>query len=272
MPDQKLMNSNPDRNNSKKKDSRHLIGTLFGRFYLQLAGITLAIVFWWIGSLLLPEAFQGFSPPATVVAFSKMISTKPFLVSLVESMERILGGLGIAIGLGIPIGIIVGYVRIANELTYTLFQFLRMISPISWMPIAIIILGVGSGSVYFLISIAAVWPMIINTAHGVEKVPPEWIKVAQTLGGRGLTIIRRVILPAIIPNILTGLRLALGVAWIVIVPAEMLGVSSGLGYMILNYRDVVDYASIMAVILVIGILGYGTDAIIKRLMRCFSWE
>jgi NitT/TauT family transport system permease protein len=266
------MNSLVDKSNSKKKDNGHSMRNFLGRFCIQLAGIALAIAFWWIGSSFLSKDFHGFTPMKTFSALVEMVPTKPFLVGLVESMKRLLGGMGIAIGIGIPIGILVGYIRIANKLTYTLFQFLRMTSPLSWMPIAIIIFGVGAGPVYFLIAISAVWPIVIDTAHGVEKVNQGWIDVAKTLGGKGLTLIRRVILPAIMPDILTGLRLALGVSWIVIVPAEMLGVASGLGYMILDFRDIVDYASVMSVILVIGTLGYVTDAIIKRLMRIFSWE
>jgi NitT/TauT family transport system permease protein len=133
------------------------------------------------------------------------------------------------------------------------------------------LVGVGAASVYFLVSIAAIGTIVINTAHGVEKVDQIWVKVAQTLGGTGLSIVRRVLIPAIMPDILTGIRLALGVAWIVIVPAEMLGVASGLGYSILNYRDVTDYSSLMAIILVIGMLGYLSDVLLRLVQRKFAW-
>ena len=120
-------------------------------------------------------------------------------------------------------------------------------------------------------AIAAVWPIIINTAHGVQKVDKTWIQVAQMFGARHTSVIRLVIVPAVLPDILTGLRVALGVSWIVLVPAEMLGVASGLGYLILDYRDVLSYDSLMAVIVVIGFLGYLSDSIVRLLLKKFSW-
>jgi NitT/TauT family transport system permease protein len=129
--------------------------------------------------------------------------------------------------LGIPLGVIVGYYRPAEAASSVVFQFLRMISPLAWMPIAIIAFGVGDPPVYFLIAVATVWPFVINTAHGVGQVKPLWIKVARSLGAGEGQLLRRVIIPAVVPDILTGLRLAIGLAWVVLVPAEMLGVSWG---------------------------------------------
>lgn len=244
---------------------------LLSSFIYYTLGVVLTIFLWGLGSLLLPESFRGFAPLPAFEALLTIAPTEHFQVSVVESMKRLTGGLAIAAVLGIPMGIAVGYFRRLNEITYTTFQFLRMTSPLSWMPIAIIIFGVGAGPVYFLIAIAAIWPMIINTAHGVHQVDRAWIMVARTLGANELGVIQRVIIPAVLPDILSGLRVALGVAWIVIVPAEMLGVASGLGYLILDYRDIVDYASIMAVILVVGFLGYTTDQVLRTLIKKVSW-
>jgi len=146
-----------------------------------------------------------------------------------------------------------------------------MISPLAWMPIAIIAFGVGNRPVYFLVAVAAVWPFIINTAHGVGRVEPLWIKVARNLGAGEGQVLRRVVIPAVVPDILTGLRLAIGLAWVVLVPAEMLGVSSGLGYFILDTRDRFRYDELMAAILLIGLLGYGLDGVVKVVQRRFSW-
>lgn len=237
----------------------------------HVLGILIALALWWIGCLFLPADFKGFGPGPTFHALCNIIPSSHFKLSAIESLRRLGGGLGVAAVIGVPVGVAVGYFRRANEVTYVLFQFLRMVSPLSWMPIAIIIFGVGAGPVYFLIAIAAVWPIIISTAHGVTKVDQAWVKVARNFGAGHWQIIRRVVIPAVLPDILTGLRVALGVAWIVIVPAEMLGVASGLGYLILDYRDVVDYASIMAVILVIGFLGYTSDQLLRLLLRKLSW-
>ncbi|MBY0358765.1 MAG: ABC transporter permease subunit [Candidatus Obscuribacterales bacterium] len=194
-----------------------------------------------------------------------------FWQGLAESLQRLAVGIGIAAAIGIPVGIVIGYSSIVFELTYIPFQFVRMISPLSWTPVAIILLGIGSGPVYFLVSIAALWPIVMNTAAGVRAADRQWIEVAQCLGAGHLQTIWFVLIRSTLPHILVGLQLALGVAWIVLVPAEMLGVASGLGYMILDARDVNDYASVMALILVIGFLGICLDLPLKMLLRKISF-
>ena len=187
------------------------------------------------------------------------------------SLERIGLGLALAVAIGVPIGIVIGHYRTAERASSLAFQFLRMISPLSWMPIAIIAFGVGNNPVIFLIAIAAVWPMIINTAHGVSSLDQRWIRAARTLGANEWKLVRMVILPAVVPDMLTGLRLAVGLAWVVLVPAEMLGVSDGLGYYILDTRDRFNYGELMAVILIIGVIGYALDQLIRLLRVHASW-
>ena len=191
---------------------------------------------------------------------------------IVASLERIGMGLALAVAIGVPIGVIIGHYRAAERASSLAFQFIRMISPLSWMPIAIVVFGVGSNPVIFLIAIAAVWPMIINTAHGVSSLDQRWIRAARTLGANEWKLVRMVILPAVVPDMLTGLRLAVGLAWVVLVPAEMLGVSNGLGYYILDTRDRFNYGELMAVILVIGVIGYALDQLIRLLRVHVSWD
>jgi NitT/TauT family transport system permease protein len=146
-----------------------------------------------------------------------------------------------------------------------------MTSPLAWMPLAIIILGVGDRPVCFLIAVAAVWPIIINTAHGVRGVNPQWIKVVRMLGGNDRSVLVRAVIPAILPEVLNGVRISVGVSWIVLVPAEMLGVSSGLGYYLLDTRDRFNYGELMAVIMVIGFYGFLSDLLIRFAQRNVSW-
>jgi len=140
-----------------------------------------------------------------------------------------------------------------------LFQLLRMVSPLSWMPIAVMVLGVGNAPVYFLLAFAAVWPIMLNTAAGVARLDPNWLLLARSLSATRSEIVFKVILPGITADILTGVRLAIGIIWIVLVPAEMLGVSAGLGYFILDTRDRLAYSELMAAIVLIGILGFLLD-------------
>lgn len=237
-------------------------------------GVLATLLLWQIISslqLLGAQFGPAFSPLNVFEALIDLFISGVIWFHIQDSLRRVLFGLLIAAGAGIPLGVIIGYYRSAEAATSITFQFLRMISPLAWMPIAIIALGVGDKPIYFLVAIAAVWPFIINTAHGVSRVDPLWIKVAYNLGANEWQVLRRVVIPAVIPDILTGLRMSIGTAWVMIVPGEMLGVSSGLGYFILDTRDRFRYDQLMAAILLIGLLGYLLDAAVKFIQRRYSW-
>jgi NitT/TauT family transport system permease protein len=245
------------------------------RLLAPAVGLLAAVLLWWAAVRLLPMPEQfanGFSPSSSWSALREMVSSGDLTRHLLPSLRRIAIGLTIAFAIGVPAGVTVGYFAVARHLTNTAFQFLRMISPLAWMPIAIIMFGVGDRPVYFLISIAAVWPILINTSQGVRGVEPGWIKVVRTLGGGQAQILRRAIIPAVIPDIITGLRISMGLAWVILVPAEMLGVSSGLGYFILDARDRFAYGELMACILVIGFVGVCLDQLLAHLEARLSWK
>ena len=187
------------------------------------------------------------------------------------SLWRVGLGLMWAIVIGVPLGILVGRSRIAREITNVPFQFLRMISPLAWMPIAVLSFSSWDGAIVFLIAVAAVWPILFATAAGVRRIDPAWIKVARNLGAKPVHLLTTVILPAISQDILTGIRLALGVAWIVLVPAELLGVKSGLGYAINDARDTLEYDRLGATVVIIGFIGYTLDFALQKLIQRQSW-
>lgn len=247
-------------------------GSLAGAW--RVGGVLLTLFLWQIISslqLLGPQFGPAFSPLSVLKALIDLFVSGVIWFHIQDSLRRVLLGLLIAAGAGIPLGIIIGYYRAAEAATSITFHFLRMISPLAWMPIAIIAMGVGDKPIYFLVALAAVWPFIINTAHGVSRVNPLWIKLAYNLGATEWQVLRRVVIPAIIPDILTGLRMSIGMAWVMIVPGEMLGVSSGLGYFILDTRDRFRYDQLMAAILLIGLLGYLLDATVRLVQRRYSW-
>ena len=242
---------------------------------VPIIGFLVILLFWQVltsGLLTDSGIVMAFQPRN---AFRELVG---FFVSgviyshIFASLERIGLGLVLAVAIGVPIGVIIGHYRTAERASSLAFQFIRMISPLSWMPIAIIAFGVGNNPVIFLIAIAAVWPMIINTAHGVSSLDQRWIRAARTLGANEWKLVRMVILPAIVPDMLTGLRLAVGLAWVILVPAEMLGVSDGLGYYILDTRDRFNYGELMAVILIIGVIGYALDQLIRSFRLHVSWN
>lgn len=161
--------------------------------------------------------------------------------------------------------LLVGRSRTLEAATTPAFQFLRMISPLSWMPIVVMLMGVGDQPIYFLLAFAAVWPIMLNTAAGVRQLDPRWLQLSSSLSATRWETLRRVIIPGVVGHVLTGVRLAIGILWIVLVPCEMLGVSAGLGYYILDTRDRLAYSELMAMVLLIGLLGFALDALARWL-------
>ncbi len=192
--------------------------------------------------------------------------------ALKSSGSRLGYGLLIAICIGVPLGILMGRIRWFQRLTNVPFQFLRMISPLSWEPVAVIVFPEWDQAIIFLIAIATVWPVAFATAAGLAKVDPNWFKVARNLGAKPWHVVTRIIVPAITFDVLTGIRLALGVAWIVLIPAEFLGVTSGFGFAIQDARESLDYPNLMGMILVIGAVGYVLDSACVILIKRYSWH
>lgn len=233
-------------------------------------GIAIAIMVWWLlAAVVAPSGtlLARFGPGEAFPALFEFLSSGIGLSHTIDTLRRLLLGLSAAIGVGITVGVTVGLSRTTGEATSWVFQFLRMVSPLAWTPIAVAAFGIGDPPVFFLVAVAAVWPVILSTAAGVEQVDPGWVAVAKSLNATRLETVRHVYLPAIRSQAGTGFRLALGTAWIVIVPAEMLGVDSGLGYAILDARDRLDYPELMAIIIWIGVLGTILDLAARRLTR-----
>jgi NitT/TauT family transport system permease protein len=233
-------------------------------------GITVTVLLWWFATTVLvprESLLAAFAPQRALPAVVDLAVRGVLLEDIVTSLWRLLVGLLVAAVLGIAVGLAVGSVGWLDSATRPVFQFLRMVSPLSLAPVAIGVFGIGHRPVYFLVAAGAVWPVVMNTVAGVRSVDPGFVLAARSLGATSAEVLTSVVLPAIRPHVLTGLRLALGIGWVVLVPAEMLGVTSGLGYEILNSRDQLAYDGVMAVILVIGLLGYLLDALARRLLR-----
>lgn len=240
-------------------------------------GILSLLVFWWFGGWLIERnpdisSFADFAPEPAFARLIELTQNGAVLNAVVPSMERIGLGLLWAVLIGVPVGVAIGLYASLRSVTHVPFQFLRMISPLAWMPIAVLAFATWDGAIVFLITIAAVWPILFSTAQGVRRIDPLWFKVARNLGAGGFQMLRRIILPAIGQDIFAGIRLAVGVAWIVLVPAEYLGVTSGLGYAINDARDTLEYDTLAAIVVVIGILGFFLDGICVNLIKRFSWH
>jgi NitT/TauT family transport system permease protein len=253
-----------------------LLQSLRRAVYPALGVLTLLCLWWYGGHLIASnpatEAFAGFGPQPAFSSLYELVASGELWGVVHPSLERIGFGLLWATVLGVPTGVAIGYYRAVQEATHIPFQFLRMISPLAWMPIAVLVFATWNGAIIFLITVAAVWPIMFSTAHGVKRIDPLWFKVARNLGASGFQMLRRIILPAIGQDVFAGIRLAVGVAWIVLVPAEYLGVTSGLGYAINDARDTLAYDYLAAIVLVIGVLGYVLDRACLFLIQHFNWR
>ena len=246
-------------------------------FAHAVLGIALLIALWHLASSVAAgnprtAAFAGLAPGPAFSALLVMLGGGDLVRTIQPSLQRIAAGLAWAVALGVPTGIAVGHFKIVEALTHLPFQFLRMISPLAWMPVAVMAFATWDGAIVFLIAAAAIWPVTFSTAAGLRKLDPQWFKVARNLGAGPRHILVTLIAPAIATDILTGIRLALGVAWIVLVPAEFLGVTSGLGYAINDARDTLSYDKLAATVIIIGVIGFGLDAVCLGLVRRFSWR
>ncbi|MCA4724870.1 ABC transporter permease [Mycolicibacterium fortuitum] len=241
-----------------------------GRYAPPAVATMVAVVLWWFATSVLsaPESVLRQTAPQHVFpALAGLLERGVLLGDLGVSMWRLLIGLAVAAVIGMPLGLLIGSSGVAERAGGPIIAFLRMISPLSWTPIALAVFGIGNQPVIFLIAVAAVWPVLLNTAAGVRGVDPGLLNVARSFHATRWELLLAVVLPAIRAHVQTGIRLALGVAWIVLVPAEMLGVRSGLGYQILNARDQLAYDQVVAVIVVIGLLGFLLDAAARWLLN-----
>jgi len=243
----------------------------------SVIGILLLLTAWWIGGWLIANnpdtaSFADFAPEPAFARLFELIQSGAVVNAVIPSIERIGLGLLWAVVIGVPVGVAIGLYASLREVTHIPFQFLRMISPLAWMPVAVLAFATWDAAIVFLITIAAIWPILFSTAQGVRRIDPLWFKVARNLGADGIQMLRRIILPSIGQDIFAGIRLAVGVAWIVLVPAEYLGVTSGLGYAINDARDTLEYDTLAAIVVVIGIIGYLLDGICLKLIKRFSWH
>ncbi|CAN0624797.1 NitT/TauT family transport system permease protein [Burkholderia multivorans] len=237
---------------------------------LGAAGLAAVVALWWLGIAELAQhnaLAAQFAPARALATLPALVTEDRLLVHVGASLRRIGVGLACAMAIGIPFGFLIGSVKSIDTLLSPALQFLRMISPISWMPVAVMSLGVGDPPVYFLLAFAAVWPVVMSTASGVQQIDRRWLQLGESLSATRMEMLWHVYLPGIAAHVLTGIRLAIGVSWIVLVPAEMLGVSSGLGYLILDTRDRLAYSELMAVIVVIGLLGFLLDHAARSVYR-----
>jgi NitT/TauT family transport system permease protein len=239
-----------------------------------LAVLAALIALWWV--VVVQTESVIFPTPLQVVTGTLELAEDGTLWEHIgASLFRVACGFGLAALVAIPLGLWMGRVDGAYITLNPIFQILRPISPIAWIPLAILWFGVGNLSPVFLIFIASVFPMIVQTASGVHTIEKRYLRAAENFGVSRTTLFRLVIIPAVLPEIIVGMRIALGVAWLVVVAAEMIALRSGLGYLIMDSRNAGNrYDLVIAGMIIIGIIGLILDAVMRKLegLKSVRWR
>ncbi len=213
-------------------------------------------------------------PPSRVFeTLYELIRTGTLFDHISASLFRVAAGYVISVVVGVPIGLAMGYWLFAERLLTTSVNGLRPIPASAWIPLSIILMGIGEQPAIFLVFIGTVWSIILNTSHGVKNVPKHLIWAAQTMGASNAAIFTKVIFPASLPSTFTGMRIAVGVAFTCVIVAELIAVRSGLGYLITEARMLVRSDIVIAGMISIGIVGFALDAIVRFVMkRALRWQ
>jgi len=189
---------------------------------------------------------------------------------LLTSLRRVMGGFLIGSAIAIPLGILIGLSPVVSKAVDPFIQILRPVSPLAWLPLGLALMRNSEKTALFVIAITSIWPTLLNTRFGVSNVDPAYLNVARTLGASPWRTITKVILPAAAPNIVSGLRISLGIAWLVIVAAEIL-LSGGIGYFVWNEWNNLKITSIITAILVVGLVGLLMDRLFGLLQHWVSF-
>jgi NitT/TauT family transport system permease protein len=205
------------------------------------------------------------TPWETLLGMREPVLDGTLLRYAVASIFRVSVGFGLAALIGIPLGLWAGWSTRGAQAIDPLIQALRPISPIAWIPLAILWFGVKDAAAVFLITLAAFFPIVTGAMTAVRTIPTVYVRSAQNFGLDGFELFRRVVFPASLPGIITSLRIALGIGWMVIVAAEMIAVDSGLGYMIMDSRNANNYERVVGSMIAIGVIGVGLDILVRRL-------
>jgi NitT/TauT family transport system permease protein len=234
---------------------------------LPVVAAALLVALWhgavrWSGTTVFPT-------PAAVARGLEELARKGLLFRYVrDSLVRVAGGFGAALALGIPVGVFLGWQPAAARAANPVIQFLRPISPLAWIPVAVVLFGVNDTAATFLIFLGSVFPILVATMNGVRGVPAIYRNAGRNFGLSRGALLARVVFPAALPELLGGIRIALGIAWLVVVAAEMIAVNSGLGYLVIDSRNAGKrYDLVVAAMVLIGVIGLALNVGVSRIAR-----
>jgi sulfonate transport system permease protein len=214
-------------------------------------------------------------PPPTKVAvtFAALVANGDLARHLGISLLRVLEGFAVAAAIGLPLGIGIGLSRTLDRMTDLIVQLVKPIPPIAWIPLAILWFGIGEGGKVFIIFLGAIFPILVNTVDGIRQTDHRFVELARILEVSRSRFILRVVLPGALPSIMTGLRLGVVVAWICVVAAELIAASSGLGYLIMEARQLMQTDQVLVGMITIGAMGKLLDVVLRAAeRRLITWK
>jgi len=243
-----------------------------------LLGLALFIAVW-AG---LASARQDLPGPVSTFHSAVELFSDPFYVkgpndqgigwNILNSLKRVGMGFGAAAAIGIPLGFLVGRFAFINGMMAPIIGLLRPVSPLAWLPIGLLVFQKADPASIWVIFISCIWPIIINTAHGVSRIPQDYLNVARVLQLSEWKILKTILFPSVLPYMMTGIRLSIGIAWLVIVAAEMLTGGVGIGFWVWDEWNNLNVEHIIIAIFVVGIVGFALEHALLAIAKRFSYE
>ena len=254
----------------------------WGAFWLKvlspLAGMGLLVGLWALATMnstTFPSPTETFKAAVELFAdpfYRKGPNDQGIGWNILFSLERVAIGFGLAAAVGIPMGFMIGRFKVLNDMLSPLISLLRPVSPLAWLPIGLLVFKSANPAAVWTIFICSIWPMIINTAVGVQRVPQDYLNVARVLNLSEWKVITKILFPAVLPYMLTGVRLSVGTAWLVIVAAEMLTGGVGIGFWVWDEWNNLNVKHIIIAIVVIGVVGLLLETALVAIAKRFSYE
>ncbi|EPN9526545.1 nitrate ABC transporter permease [Cronobacter malonaticus] len=254
------------------------VNALLARVVPAILGLALLVIAWQIAAV----SSNGFPTPLSTLDSALTLFADPFYNdgpndqgigwNVLASLSRVAVGFGLAALVGIPLGFLIGRFTFLGRMFNPLIALLRPVSPLAWLPIGLLLFQKAEPASSWTIFICSIWPMVINTAEGVKRIPEDYLNVARVLQLSEWTVMRRILFPAVLPAVLTGVRLSIGIAWLVIVAAEMLTGGLGIGFWIWNEWNNLNVENILIAIVIIGVVGLLLEQGLMLIARRFSWQ
>ena len=260
-------------------DWRALSQRMAQRVLPPLFGLGLLVAIW---ALISMKSTNNFPSPLETFKQALDIFSDPFYQkgpndqgigwNILSSLQRVAIGFGLAAIVGIPAGFLIGRFKFLSHMFNPLISLLRPVSPLAWLPIGLMVFKGANPAAIWTIFICSIWPMVINTAVGVQRVPSDYMNVARVLNLSEWKIVTKILFPAVLPYMLTGVRLAVGTAWLVIVAAEMLTGGVGIGFWVWDEWNNLNVKNIIIAIFVIGIVGLILEYALIKIATAFTFE